>query len=97
METILIDSEIQMSWASRGSAPVFDASGLGAMVRKPVAISFSACSGVRSLWRRRDHFVAGQLLADELVERLVRVERLDHVVAVAEGVLADRVVGRVAV
>ena len=32
-------------------------------------------------------FVAGQLLGDKLVVRLVLVERLDHVIAIAPGVL----------
>ena len=41
--------------------------------------------------RRLDHLVARQLLADEPVERLVGVERADHVIAVPVGVLPHRV------
>ena len=44
--------------------------------------------------RRREELVAGELLDEELVERLVGVERADDVIAVAPGVRAKRVVDR---
>ena len=43
------------------------------------------------LQRRFHQFITGELLADELVERLVRVERTNHVIAIPIGVLAFRV------
>ena len=59
----------------------------GPMARKPVAISCSACC----LRRRRRQQVAGELLLDEPVERLVGVERGDDVVAVPPGVRVGEV------
>ena len=54
----------------------------GAMRRKPVAVSSSICSGVEVRPRRRHQLVAGELLDDEPVERLVGVEGADDVVAI---------------
>ena len=57
--------------------------------RKPVATRF----GARSSPSSRGQQVAGDLLADEPVERLVGVERVDDVIAIAPGVLGEEVVG----
>ena len=47
--------------------------------------------------RLRHHFIARQLLAHELIKRLVQVEGLHHVIAVLVGVLTLQVAVRVAI
>ena len=56
-----------------------------------MAVSSSICSGLRSPLIGSGQLVAGQLLVHELIERLVGVERANHVVAILEGPGADRV------
>ncbi len=56
-----------------------------AIRRNPVALSFSIASADKSPEWCGHQLVAGQLLHDELVERLVSIESANHVIAIAEG------------